>query len=204
MGNFIVFEGCEGSGKSTQARLLFNRLLEKGYPGLLTHEPGGTPFGESIRRVLRRGDHINPSTWLFLFSAARTQLLDEVIRPALISGQTVVCDRYFPSTISYQGYGYGLDLDIIDTITEIATQGLRSDIVVLLDSPPSLGVNRRKGQRRDRFEAEPIDFHERVREGYLKQAKEDPERWLVLDATLPMEEISEAVWGKVQLLLEDM
>ena len=201
MGTFIVFEGGEGSGKSTQARRLYRRLNRQGHPVLLTHEPGGTVFGERVRRILKRGVSVAPRSWLFLFSAARTQLLAEVVRPALARGQAVVCDRYTPSTIAYQGYGHGLSLEMVSMVTEAATEGLRPDVVVLLDAPPDVGLKRRAQTGRDRFEAEALGFHERVREGYLKQAKEEPERWLVVDATLPRERVAEVIWQRVEPLL---
>ena len=201
MGVFIVFEGGEGSGKSTQARRLYRRLRKLGHPGLLTHEPGGTVFGERVRRILKRGVSVAPRTWLLLFSAARAQLLEEVVRPALARGEVVVCDRYVPSTIAYQGYGHGLNLEMVSMVTEAATEGLRPDVVVLLDAPPDVGLKRRAERGRDRFEAEALEFHERVREGYLKQAKEEPERWLVVDATLPKERVAEVIWQRVEPLL---
>ena len=201
MGIFIVFEGGEGSGKSTQARRLYRRLRRQSYPALLTHEPGGTAFGERVRRILKKGVSVEPRTWLFLFSAARTQLLEEVVRPALAHGEAVVCDRYVPSTIAYQGYGHGLNLEMVSMVTEAATQGLRPDVVVLLDTPPDVGLKRRAERGRDRFEAEALEFHKRVREGYLKQAKEEPERWLVVDATLPRERVAEVIWQRVEPLL---
>ena len=201
MGILIVFEGGEGSGKSTQARRLYSRLRRQGHPGLLTHEPGGTVFGEGVRRILKRGVSVAPPTWLFLFSAARAQLLEEVVRPALARGEAVVCDRYVPSTIAYQGYGHGLSLEMVSMVTEAATQGLRPDVVVLLDMPPDVGLQRRAERGRDRFEAEALEFHERVREGYLKQAEEEPERWLVVDATLPKGRVAEVIWQRVEPLL---
>ena len=202
MGTFIVFEGGEGSGKSTQARHLYRRLRRQSYPALLTYEPGGTVFGERVRRILKRGVSVEPRTWLFLFSAARTQLLEEVVRPALARGEAVVCDRYAPSTIAYQGHGHGLDLGMVWMVTEAATEGLRPDVVVLLDAPPDVGLKRRAERRRDRFEAEALEFHERVREGYLEQAKGEPERWLVVDATLPRERVAEVIWRRVEPLLK--
>jgi len=201
MGPFIVFEGGEGSGKSTQARLLHRSLAKQGYPGLLTHEPGGTTFGERIRRILKRGIHGVPSSWLFLFSAARAQLLEEVVRPALLRGDVVVCDRYVPSTIAYQGYGHGLSLDMITLVTEAATKGLCPDLVVLLDVTPEAGLNRKPKQSRDRFESEQLDFHERVRQGYLQQAEDDPDRWLIIDAALSKDNVAGIIWERVKPLL---
>ena len=202
MGIFIVFEGGEGSGKSTQARVLLRSLLRRGYPALLTHEPGGTPLGERVRRILKGQAALTPLAELFLFSAARTQLVQQVVRPALAQGTTVVSDRYVPSTIAYQGYGRGLDTAIVRQVTEAATQGLQPDVVVLLDQPPALGLERKHRKELDRFESEEMEFHERVRQGYLELAKAEAERWLVVDATLPKEQVAEIIWRRVKPLLK--
>jgi len=204
---FITFEGGEGSGKSTQARALHQRLSSMGIPALLTHEPGGTPLGREIRRWLK-GDRANdkvdvdPLTELLLFNASRAQLVAEVISPALKSGTTVICDRFFHSTIAYQGYGRGLDLDLIETANNIATQGLRPDLVLLLDIPVEQGLSRKK--LKDRFEREELAFHKRVRQGYLEMAKKDPQRWLLLDGSLPKKEIERQIWEKVEQLLSEI
>ncbi|MCK4362939.1 MAG: dTMP kinase [Dehalococcoidia bacterium] len=204
MSLFITFEGGEGSGKSTQARALHQRLSSMGIPALLTHEPGGTPLGHEIRRRLK-GDRANdkvdvdPLTELLLFNASRAQLLSEVIRPALKSGTVVICDRFFHSTIAYQGYGRGLDLDIIEAANNIATQGLRPDLVVLLDIPVEPGLSRKK--LKDRFEREELAFHQRVRQGYLEMAKKDPQRWLLVDGSIPKMETERRIWEEVEQLL---
>ena len=202
MGTFIVFEGGEGSGKSTQARALHRSLLRRGYPALLTHEPGGTELGEQVRRILKGQAGATPLAWLFLFSAARAQLLQEVIRPTLAEGSVVVCDRYVPSTIAYQGYGGGLDRAIVAKVTQAATQGLQPDVVVLLDQPPALGLERKHGQAPDQFESEDLEFHQRVRQGYLEQARAEPERWLVVDATLSKGQVTKDIWRRVEPLLK--
>ncbi len=202
MGAFIVFEGGEGSGKSTQAKIMYRSLLFRGHPALLTHEPGGTVLGERVRRMVKGHGEVTPLAWLFLFSAARAQLVQEVIRPALADEITVVCDRYTSSTIAYQGYGHGLDMSAVHAATEAATEGLQPDLVVLLDGPPSLGLERKGTEKRDRFEAEALEFHERVRRGYLELAGAEPERWLVVDAGLSREQAAETIWERVEPLLK--
>jgi dTMP kinase len=202
MGLFIVFEGVEGSGKSIQSKALKRRLDEAGYPARLIREPGGTPTGESVRQWLMTGEDITPLAELFLFSAARTSLVESVILPALENSEVVVCDRYFYSTVAYQGYGRSLDMPVIRQVNEIATRGLLPHLVVLLDIPPEKGLERKGKGRLDRFEQEEYEFHRRVREGYLEQAMQDPDRWLVLDSTQPRNTIAEAVWQRLPKMLE--
>ena len=201
MAAFIVFEGGDGSGKTTQVRALFRRLQSQGFPALLTHEPGGTPLGESIRRWLKTRRDLSPLSELFLFAAARAQLVQGVVGPALRDGITVVCDRYTASTVAYQGYGRGLDLGLIEQVNRAATGGLSPDLIVLLDLPSELAVARKGKTVRDGFDAAPLEFHGKVREAYLSQAAQDPGRWLVLDATRPSEELTGDIWNKVQPLL---
>lgn len=199
MSPFITFEGGEGCGKSTQARALYRRLLKMGITALLTHEPGGTPLGNDLRRWLKGEGEIDPLTELLLFNASRAHLVSEVLRPALDGGSIVICDRFYHSTIAYQGYGRGLDLGLIETANNIATQGLKPDLIVLLNIAVEQGLARKR--LRDRFEREQIAFHQRVRQGYLEMAKKDPERWLVIDAALPKREIERLVWQRVEQLL---
>ena len=201
MAPFIVFEGGDGSGKTTQARTLFRRLQVEGWSALLTHEPGSTPLGESIRRRLKTSRDLSPLSELFLFAAARAQLVQGVVGPALRDGITVVCDRYTASTVAYQGYGRGLDLGLIDQVNRAATGGLSPDLIVLLDLPSELTVARKRKAARDVFDAAPVEFHGRVRKAYLSQAAQEPGRWLVLDATRPRRELTAYVWNKVQPLL---
>ena len=197
----IMVVGVNGSGKTTQARALFRRLQSQGCPALLTHEPGGTPLGESIRRRLKTSRDLSPLSELFLFAAARAQLVQGVVGPALRDGITVVCDRYTPSTVAYQGYGLGLDLGLIDQVNREATGGLSPDLIILLDLPPELTVTRKGKKAQDVFDAAPLAFHGKVREAYLSQAAQAPGRWLVLDATRPLGELTGEVWNKVQPLL---
>lgn len=199
MPSFIAFEGGEGAGKSTQARALYRRLLRLDIPVLLTHEPGGTPLGKRLRHCLKDGESLDPVTELLLFNASRAHLVSQVIRPALDRGVTVICDRFAESTTAYQGYGRQLDLSFVRSINEAATQGLQPDLVIFLDIAIDHGLQRKAS--RDRFEREESAFHHRVRSGYLEMAKQDPERWLVADGTLPKKEVGHLVWQRVQPLL---
>jgi len=203
MSLFITFEGGEGCGKSVQAKALYQRLSKLAIPVVLTHEPGGTPLGDKISRWLKWDEDadMTPLTELLLFNASRSQLVDMVIKPNLEKGQIVICDRFADSTTVYQGYGKGIDLEIAKKVNNAATQGLRPDLTFLLDIPAEAGLARKQTERQDRFERENIAFHERVRGGYLKLAAEEPERWLVVDASQNKEKIAEIIWQKVSQLL---
>jgi dTMP kinase len=203
MALFITFEGGEGSGKSFQAKELYRRLSQLAIPTLLTHEPGGTPFGKKLGRWLKwaQGTDISPLTELMLFNASRAQLVAEVIQPGLESGKVVISDRYTDSTTAYQGYGRGLDLGMVKATNNAATQGLKPALTILLDIPAEEGLDRKKAKSRDRFEREALAFHRRVREGYLKLTAGEPERWLVIDATQSKEKIAEIIWQRVSQLL---
>jgi dTMP kinase len=197
---FITFEGGEGSGKSTQAKALYRRLSRMGISVLFTREPGGTPLGNSLRRWLKGEGEIDPTTELLLFNASRAHLVSRVIHPALEKGTIVICDRFAESTVAYQGYGRGLDLRVIEAINNIATQGLKPDLIVFLDIPIQHGLAR-KGLH-DRFEREESAFHQRVRGGYLEMASKDPKRWLIIDGSLPKKDIQSIVWKRVESLLK--
>ncbi|MFC2069939.1 dTMP kinase [Chloroflexota bacterium] len=203
MGLFISFEGGEGSGKTFQAKALYRKLVQSGTPALLTHEPGGTKAGEKIAHLLKRLKEIDmtPLTELLLFNASRAQLMKEVIQPNLKTGKVVICDRYTDSTISYQSYGRGLDPELVRTINNTATQGIKPDLTILMDIPPEEGFIRIRGREKDRFEREDIAFHKRIREGYLSLAADEPERWLVVDATWSKERIKKLIWKRVSTLL---
>ena len=203
MSLFITFEGGEGSGKSSQARALYRRLLKLAIPVVLTHEPGGTTPGNRIGRWLKWAqDNISPLTELLLFNASRSQLVAEVIRPSLSNGRTVICDRYADSTTVYQSYGRGLNLEMVKEVNRTATQGLLPDLTVLLDMAVEAGLNRKQATRRDRFEREDIAFHRRVREGYLELAAKEPQRWLVVDASQSKDKIARIIWQRVSQLLQ--
>jgi dTMP kinase len=200
---FITFEGGEGCGKSTQANALYRKLRRKNLPAVLTHEPGGTTLGEQIGKMLKRKtENIHPQTELFLFAASRTELVADVIRPALKEGGIVICDRFSHSTTAYQGYGRELDLATVQMVNNLATQDVKPNIVIFLNLSPEEGLARR-GKLLDRFELQELSFHRRVRQGYLKMAAEEPDRWLVIDATLPRKKISEIIWEKVNHLLAE-
>jgi dTMP kinase len=203
MSLFITFEGGEGSGKSVQAKALYRRLVKLAIPAVLTHEPGGTPFGKKLGRWLKwsRGADIPPLVELLLFNASRAQLVAEVIQPNLKGGKVVISDRYADSTTAYQGYGRGLDLQMVRATNNAATQGLKPDLTVLLDMSAEEGLARKTGRGKDRFEQEDSAFHQRVRQGYLKLAANEPGRWLVVDATQSKQKIAGIIWEKVRQLL---
>ncbi|MFC2012353.1 dTMP kinase [Chloroflexota bacterium] len=203
MALFITFEGDEGSGKTTQAEVLYRRLSELKIPGVLTHEPGGTQAGDEIARLLKwsQNTSISPLAELMLFNASRAQLVEEVIQPALREGKVVICDRFADSTTAYQSYGRGLDLKMVKAVNNAATQGLKPHLTVLLDISPEASLTRIQGREKDRFEQEDIDFHNKVRQGYLKLAAAEPERWLVVDASQSKDKIRKIIWQKVSQLL---
>ena len=203
MSLFITFEGEEGSGKTFQTRALYRRLSRLAVPALLTREPGGTAAGEKIARLVKWSHDagISPLTELLLFNASRAQLVEEVIQPGLKRDRVIICDRYADSTIAYQGYGRGLDLEIIKAVNNTATRGLKPGLTILLDISFEAGIARKENWKHDRFEHEDIAFHKRVRRGYLKMATDEPERWLVVDATQSREKIKELIWQRVSRLL---
>ena len=203
MSLFITFEGEEGSGKSSQAQALLTWLSSKQIPAVLTHEPGGTELGEKISDLVKwaQETEISPLTELLLFNASRAQHVKEVIRPALNEGKVVICDRFDDSTTAYQSYGRGLNLDMVKQVNSTATGGLRPELTILLDISIEDGLARKSGEKLDRFEKEAIDFHDKVRKGYLEMADEEPERWLVIDAMQSREEISDSIRRRIQTLL---
>ncbi len=202
MALFLTFEGGEGSGKSFQAKSIYKRLSKQKIPVVLTHEPGGTQLGEYVRQMLKwTNAYISPETELLMFNASRAQLLNEVIFPNIKAEKVVICDRYTDSTIAYQGYGRGIDLEMVNSINNFTIRGLKPDLTILLDISPQEGLTRIVGREKDRFEQEDIAFHNRVRDGYLKMAVAEPERWLVIDATQPKEKIAQIIWKRVRQLI---
>ena len=177
-GIFITFEGPEGCGKSTQSKLLYDYLRRRGYPCIYTREPGGTRLGEKIRRVLLHADGIDISdlTEVFLFEAARAQIVSEVILPNIKKGRIVICDRFSDATCAYQGHGGKVPLETIKALNNLATGGLRPDITILLDIDTKTGLNRARSKGTDRMELKDIVYHKRVRNGYLKLAGKEPSR----------------------------
>ncbi len=201
-GVFITFEGVEGAGKSTQQDLLWGRLLGEGFTAAKLHEPGSTQVGEHLRPLLLKTAAVPPvpAAELFLYLAARAQLTAEVIKVALHAGQVVLCDRFVDSTAAYQGYGRGLDVELIERLNRLATDGVWPDLTVLLDLEPAAGLARRAaGQHAlDRFEQEALAFHQRVREGYLRLAQAEPERFVVLDGAQERAILAEEIWKCVE------
>lgn len=201
-GFFITLEGIDGTGKSTQARLLAAKLQEQGMSTVLTREPGGTPVAEKIREILltESGEKISPPGEALLYAAARAQHVSVVIRPALAEGKVVICERFTDSTLAYQGYGSGLDLDLIRKANAIATEGLVPDLTFLLDIETREGWNRiqrRNNGKNDRMEAKGVEFLERVRRGYLELAGKAGERFVVLDCNgKNAGEVHEILWRK--------
>ncbi len=209
MSLFVTFEGPEGSGKSTQARLLYESLHTRRFPVILTREPGGTRIGDLIRRIVLDLQHTEmaPTTETLLFSAARAQLVSEVIRPYLEQGGIVLCDRYADSTYAYQGYGLGRDLAELRVITTAATGGLRPDLTFYLDISAEAGLERKRRKRPvtrlmgqhgieqewNRLDARELEYHQRVEAGYRELIAQDPERWRVLDARQSIEALAEQI-----------
>lgn len=192
MGLFITFEGVEGCGKTTQMRLLKERLAAAGHAVLSTREPGGCPVADKMRAILLDAENIDitPLSELLLYAAARAQHVQEVIVPAMERGEVVLCDRFTDATVAYQGHGRGLDLVTIEQLNELATGGLKPELTILIDCPVETGLSRAQarieathGAREERFELESIRFHERVREGYLDLAAAFPRRFVVVDGS---------------------
>ncbi len=207
MSLFITFEGPEGSGKTTQIHLLENFLKAREFAILVTREPGGTTIGNAIRAIVLEPNHseMSPRAEVLLFNAARAQIVDEVIRPALNSGRIVLCDRYADSTLAYQGYGHGQDLAWLRRIVTFATGGLQPDLTIFLNIDPTAGLNRKRGDAAaewNRMEQKALAFHQTVRQGYLQLAAAEPARWLVIDATQTVDAIQATIQQRIELLLE--
>jgi len=201
---FITLEGPDGSGKTRQASLLAKRLRTLGHDVLLTREPGGTEIGEQIRQVLMSLDNtlMDPRTEFLLFSASRAQHVSERIRPHLEHGGIVICDRYFDASLAYQGYGHRLDLDSLRTITSFATQDLTPDLTLLLDLPVEKGLQRREqGGNWNRLDAYDLEFHRRVRQGYLALAESQPQRWIVIDGLQHVDQVHAEIQQAVETKL---
>jgi dTMP kinase len=202
---FITFEGIEGSGKTTQIRLLAEHFRLRGLPVLATREPGGCSIADAIRQILLHPDNsiLDARAELFLYAAARAQHVEEVIRPALAGGTTVLCDRFMDATVAYQGFGRGIDLSLIEHLNDLATAGVKPDLTILLDMPAGEGlqraINRNTGAAscEDRFERESLDFHSRVREGYLYLACRE-ERFRIVDAGGAEEEVFRRVLAALE------
>jgi dTMP kinase len=209
-GTFVTFEGIEGSGKSTQIALVADYLSKQGRSATLTREPGGTPIGDHVRKVLLdpANTALAPKAELLLYAAGRAQHLDEIIVPALKAGRIVLCDRFSDATLAYQGYGRGLDLELIRDLDRLVTAGLRPDLTVLLDIDAAAGLSRARGRNsrgglesEARFENEHLSFHERVRQGYLDLARQEPGRFRIVDASPPPGTVQNEIRRAVDELL---
>jgi len=194
---FITLEGPEGSGKTSQLPALADHLRTAGFEVVVTREPGGTPVGDQIRDVLMNLENVSivPRTEILLFLAARAQHVEALIRPALQAGKVVLCDRFGDSTLAYQGYGHNTDLETLRFLLNYATGGLKPDLTLLLDVPVREGLSRKieYSQEWNRLDAYAEAFHVRVRQGYLTLAEEEPDRWLVIDATQGKAQVQEAM-----------
>jgi dTMP kinase len=202
---FITFEGPDGSGKSTQARLLATYLRARGCPVTETREPGGTPMGERLRELFLSPESpsATPLAMTFLLSAARTQHVTEVIEPALRRGHIVVCDRFADSTLAYQSFGEGVALDDVLELTRIATRGVRPDVSIFVDIPPEIGLERvdRRGAR-NRLDAQALAFHRRVHDGYIQLIRRAPARWICVDGAEPPDAVHRDIVAALEPMLE--
>lgn len=209
MSLFITFEGIEGSGKTTQIQRLKKYLTHRGIPCRVTREPGGSLIGEKVRKILLNPEHhkMVPLSELFLYEAARAQHVEEVIKPLLEKEVVVLCDRFYDATIAYQGYGRRLDLALVKKLNRLSSQGIKPDVTFLLDCPSGVGLKRAirrnqisKKNREDRFEREKVQFHHRVRRGYLSIAKKEPFRVKLIDTR----EGEEKVFEKIRKIVDEL
>jgi len=208
---FITFEGIEGCGKTTQMRRLVARVSGYGIPLVSTLEPGGTDIGRKIRQILldRRNQNLSALSELMLYAADRAQHVEEVVRPALKQGKWVICDRFSDATVAYQGLARGQDIEFIGKVNEVVTQGIKPDMTFLLDCPVDVGLNRalernrlltEKGQ--DRFEREKLEFHRKVRGGYLELARRNHERFVIINAASTRDEAEKSIFDHMEPFLE--
>jgi dTMP kinase len=202
-GVLVAFEGVEGSGKSTQAARLCDWLQSQGIPHVFSREPGGTPIGERIRDILLDAAHrgMDARTELLLYLASRNQHVREKVMPALRQGMVVVLDRYMDSSAAYQGYGRGLGEKLVSRLNKLATAGIRPDLTIVVDVPVKVGQERKPPAGLDRLEQEEVEFHERVRNGYLRLARRAPARVKVLDGSMARDELQTKVQSAVAALL---
>jgi dTMP kinase len=209
-GRFITFEGPEGGGKGTQLTLLYEALTSRGVSAVTTREPGGTQIGRELRAMLLETGRppLVPAAQALLLGADRAQHVGEIVRPALEAGHVVISDRFVDSTLAYQGFGEGLDLAALEAMCRLATGGLVPDLTILLDVEVEVGLARRRAAfakgdgELNRLDRREIAFHERVRRGYLRLARQDPERFCVVDARLPISEVAGLIWVRVAELLD--
>lgn len=190
---FVTLEGPEGAGKSSVLREIASRLESEGRSVLATREPGSGEVGTAIRKVLLEGGTLDPKCELFLFLADRAQHVAAVVRPALAQGKIVLCDRHADSTVVYQGVGRGLDPQLLRDWNRFATDGLRPDATILLDVDPEIGLSR--VTEANRLDREPLEFHQRIRAAFLDEARREPERWIVVDASQPLDAVVSQAWS---------
>jgi len=199
---FITLEGPEGSGKTSHIKPLTEWLSAQGYKVFATREPGGTDIGEQIRAVIHdlKNTEMHPRAETLLYQAARAQIVEQVIRPKLAEGTVVISDRYYDSTIAYQGYGHRQDLDQVRALVKYATGGLTPDLTILLDIDVEAGLKRKtqNASEWNRLDAYDLDFHRRVRAGYLEMARQEPKRWAVVDASQTWDEVQERLRGVIK------
>lgn len=203
---FISLEGPEGSGKTSQLPLLADFLREQGHDVVITREPGGTPISDQIREVLvsMKNQDLRPRTEILLFLASRAQLVEQLIQPSLASGKIVICDRFSDSTLAYQGYGHGFPLSTLRQMLDFATGGLKPDLTLYLDLDVESGLKRKQNcDDWNRLDAYALEFHRRVREGYLALAAEEKTRWRIVDASRPQQEVQTALRKAVLTKLEN-
>lgn len=199
MGLFVVFEGPDGSGKTTQVARLVEGLRARGIPGIGTREPGGTILGDRLRELMLGEGAIpmQPLTWALLMNAARSELVKTIIRPALEAGMVVVADRYWYSTVAYQGWGEGLDSGTVRELSRIAADECQPDLVIYLNVSPAEGLDRKHGTGLNVLDRKPIAFHRRVNDAYRNMAAAEPTRWAVFDGLRPANELAEAILARV-------
>jgi dTMP kinase len=206
-GILITFEGIDYSGKTTQVKKLVSYLRRKGYKVILLREPGGEKVSENIRQVLlaSKNTGMNPVTELLLYIASRAQLVSKIILPALKNGKIVICDRFYDSTLAYQGYGRGLDKKMIEYLNKISTLGIKPDLTILIDIPIQVFVKRmrKNNKKKDRIEKEKVDFYKKVRDGYLKIARREKKRFRVIDGSCEIDEIWSEVKKIADIFLKD-
>ena len=213
MGYFIVFEGIEGCGKTTQISLLGESLKKRGLPVIVTREPGGTAIGDEIRKILLNAKNadIAPAAELLLYTASRVQHLQQLITPALSAGTMVLCDRFFDATVAYQGYGEGIDLTLVRQMQKTFFSDIIPDLTILLDCPAELGLGRSRRRIKNegkesaegRFEEKKLAFHERVRNGYLELARMEPKRFCIINGEQEVTAVHQGICAAVEQRLKE-